>query len=221
MLLDPFEEQFHVPTFAVEFCYGQGFITKMVGQETVDVAGGEVFISDHPQFFGITLGGLVGGELDNLINYDAGVLVDGIGFDDIILHIILGPCNEERSVLMYPVEETEEVNISLIHHINGTHFYTEFIQYPNIVDGSICEIDECGDVAAQIEKRKKKKKAHRHTYVISECAKVINYEKEPDVVESHRGTIVYHIHNLNVYLTAEVVTQLNVNPQKVVNLIQD
>ncbi len=76
MLLDPFEEQFHVPTFAVEFCYGQGFITEMVGQEAVDVAGSEVFVSDHPQFFGITFDGLVGSEFDNLISYDAGVLVD-------------------------------------------------------------------------------------------------------------------------------------------------
>ena len=62
MLLDPFEEQFHVPTFAVEFCYGQGFITEMVGQEAVDVACGEVFVSDHPQFFGITFDGLVDGD---------------------------------------------------------------------------------------------------------------------------------------------------------------
>ena len=153
MLFDPFEEQFHVPTFAVEFCYGQGFITEMVCQETVDVAGGEVFVSDHPQFFGITPGGLVGSELDDLISYDAGVLVNGIGLEDIILHIVLRPGNEERSVLVYPVEETEEVNISLIHHIDGTHFYAELIQHPDIVDGSICEIDECRDVATKVEKR--------------------------------------------------------------------
>lgn len=152
MLLDPFEEQFHVPTFAVEFCYGQGFITEMVCQETVDVASVEVFVSDHPQFLGITLGGLVGGEFDNLISYDAGVLVDRIGLDDFVLHIVLRPGNEERPILVYPVEETEEVNISLIHHIDGTHFYAEFIQHPDIVSGSICEIDECGDVAAQVEK---------------------------------------------------------------------
>ncbi len=158
MLLDPFEEQFHVPTFAVEFCYGQGFIAEMVCQETVDVAGGEVFVSDHPQFLGITLGGLIGGEFDNLISYDAGVLVDRIGLDDFVLHIVLRPSNEECSILVYPVEETEEVKISLIHHIDGTHFYAEFIQHPDIVNGSICEIDECGDVAAQVEKR-----MHLHT----------------------------------------------------------
>ncbi len=158
MLLDPFEEQFHVPTFAVEFCYGQGFITKMVGQETIDVACGEVFVSNHSQFFGITLGGLVCGEFDNLISYDAGVLVDRIGLDDFVLHIILRPSNEERSILVYPVEETEEVNISLIHHIDGAHFYAEFIQHPDIMYGSICEIDECRDITTKIEKR-----MHLHT----------------------------------------------------------
>ena len=85
MLLDPFEEQLRVPTFAVEFCYGQVFKTEMVCQETVDVASGEVFVSDHPQFLGITLSGLVGGEFDNLFRYDAGVLVDRIGLDDFVL----------------------------------------------------------------------------------------------------------------------------------------
>ncbi len=176
MLLDPFEEQFHVPTFAVEFCYGQGFITKMVGQETIDVACGEVFVSNHSQFFGITLGGLVCGEFDNLISYDAGVLVDRIGLDDFVLHIILRPGNEERSILVYPVEETEEVNISLIHHIDGAHFYAEFIQHPSIVNGSICKIDECGDFATQIEKR-----MHLHTsFCLSESGPWTELQAEAD-----------------------------------------
>ena len=42
LLLDPFEEQFHVASFAVAFCQGQGFISKMVGQEAGDGAGGGI-----------------------------------------------------------------------------------------------------------------------------------------------------------------------------------
>ena len=158
MLLDPFEEQFHVPTFAVEFCYGQSFVSEMVGQETVDVTGGEVFIGHHPQVFGITLSGLVCGEFDDLVSHDSGVLVNRIGLDDIVLHIVLCPRNEERSVLVYTVEETEEVDISLVHQIDGSHLNAEFIQHPDIMYGSICEIDKCGDITTKIEKR-----MHLHT----------------------------------------------------------
>ena len=158
MLLNPFEEQFHVPAFAVEFCYGQSIVSEMIGQETIDVAGGEVFIGDHSQVFGIALSGLVGSESDDLISDNTCTFVERIRLDNIVLHIVLCPGNEECSVPVYPVEETEEVNISLIHHIDDTHFYAEFIQHPDIVNGSICEIDECGDVAAQVEKR-----MHLHT----------------------------------------------------------
>ena len=31
--------------------------------------------------------------------------------------------------------------------------------------------------------------------------------------------VIYNIHNLNVYIAAEVVTQLNTNPQQIVNII--
>ena len=42
------------------------------------------------------------------------------------------------------------------------------------------------------------------------------------VVEKKQGTtIIYQIQNLNVYLSAEVVHQLNMNPQQVMNIIQD
>ena len=35
------------------------------------------------------------------------------------------------------------------------------------------------------------------------------------------GNTYYHIQNLNVYLTADVVQQLNINPQQVINMIKD
>ena len=85
------KEQFHVPTFAVELCYGQSFITHMVGQEAVYDTRGEVFVSNHPQFFGVGLGGLIGGEFDDFVSNYAGSLVNGAGLDDFILHIVFCP----------------------------------------------------------------------------------------------------------------------------------
>ena len=44
---------------------------------------------------------------------------------------------------------------------------------------------------------------------------------EPVAVERKEGNTIFHIQNLNVYLSADVVTQLNINPQQVINVIQD
>ena len=41
----------------------------------------------------------------------------------------------------------------------------------------------------------------------------------PIVQETPQGTKVIHIENLNVYLTAELVQQLNINPKEVVNYL--
>ncbi len=35
------------------------------------------------------------------------------------------------------------------------------------------------------------------------------------------NTVIYQIENINIYLTAEVVQQLNVNPKEVINMIQE
>lgn len=71
-------------------------------------------------------------------------------------------------------------------------------------------------------KRKKKvKKVRENEDFIIAYDEDPREPKEPEAVEYKHGNIVYHIQNLNVYINAEVVTQLNVNPQKVMNLIQD
>ena len=41
------------------------------------------------------------------------------------------------------------------------------------------------------------------------------------VIEGKYGTVIYQIQNFNAYFTAEVVQQLNMNPGKVVNIIQN
>lgn len=51
---------------------------------------------------------------------------------------------------------------------------------------------------------------------------ITNEPSQATIVEKKQGTtIIYQIQNLNVYLTAEVVNQLNMNPEKVMNIIHD
>lgn len=44
---------------------------------------------------------------------------------------------------------------------------------------------------------------------------------EPIVIKTQKGTTIYQIQNLNIYLTAEVVHQLNLNPSRVINMVQE
>ena len=46
-------------------------------------------------------------------------------------------------------------------------------------------------------------------------------KKSPFKVEKKKGNTIYHIQNLNVYINADVVQQLNMNPEKVINIIED
>jgi len=53
------------------------------------------------------------------------------------------------------------------------------------------------------------------------CQALPEQEKAPITFEKKEGNIVYQIQNLNVYITADVVQQLNVNPEKVITMIKD
>lgn len=43
----------------------------------------------------------------------------------------------------------------------------------------------------------------------------------PITVENKKGTTIYNIQNLNIYLTADIVQQLNINPQQVINQLHE
>ena len=57
----------------------------------------------------------------------------------------------------------------------------------------------------------------------SRTAKCRDHRKlvSPITVENKEGTTIYNIQNLNIYLTADVVQQLNINPQQVINQLHE
>lgn len=66
-----------------------------------------------------------------------------------------------------------------------------------------------------VKKRKRHKKKENNEAVAESRADM------PIVIEGKHGSVIYQIQNINVYFTADVVQQLNQNPEKVVNIIQD
>ena len=153
MLLYPFEEQFDVPALSVEFCDCQGFVSKMVGEEAVDLAGGEVFICNQSESFGIALGCFDSCKFDDLIADDTSFGITSSGLDNFVRHIVLGPCYEECSVLVHVFEESEEIDISFVQKIDGAHFDTEIVQCLDIVNRSICKVDIDRKITSEVKER--------------------------------------------------------------------
>ena len=75
MLVYPFEDYFDYPVLSVEFCDRQRFVSQMVGKEAGDLTGSEVFICDHSESLGITLGWLDSCKFDDFIDDYIGIEV--------------------------------------------------------------------------------------------------------------------------------------------------
>lgn len=118
-----FEETFHLPTFPIEFCYGQVGVSEVVGQESIDIACGIIIINDHAESVWIPLGGFGAGEPDDRVAYNSGLRINRDLLYGCILHIILGSCYEERLLTMEMIEQLFEVNISLVHKIVNSRLY--------------------------------------------------------------------------------------------------
>ena len=153
MLLYPFVEQFDVPAFSVEFCDCQGFVSPKVCKEAVYLAGSEVFICDHSESLRIAPGRFNSCKLDDLIADYTGFEITSSGLNNLVQHVVLCPCYEERSVLVDVVEESEEIDITLVQKIDGSHLDTEIVQSLDIVHRSICKVDIDRKIPPEVKER--------------------------------------------------------------------
>ena len=89
MLLDPFEEQFYLPAFTVEFRNSQRIVNrKVVGQKSIAFSGHK---SSHTTILNVS-GYLrvLAGKSDNLVRKNARAFVDRSVLNHSIGHIVLG-----------------------------------------------------------------------------------------------------------------------------------
>lgn len=119
MLLDPFEEQFDLPSALVEFGDGRRRKDEIVGQknELFFLFGVEVFYTT--EFFGITCQRLGRDQHDGLIAFQAVGLINRMGVDSSEPLVFLGPCDEKGEELSKDVEPFE-VQVTAIHDVEGT-----------------------------------------------------------------------------------------------------
>jgi hypothetical protein len=150
MLLDPFEEQFHLPSLAVEVCNELGLECHVVGQEA-ESSPFVVFGSDAPDGVGIIFFCNIQRQNSNLIADDIGVLsVHWLRISALKFGIAFGPGHKECLGLMNLVKPCK-IQVPAVHQIKGSSLDDELIQDVDFVGLPVCNVNETGYVSMQIQ----------------------------------------------------------------------
>ena len=152
VLLDPFEEQFDLPSLLVKGCDGQRRQDRIVGQEDQRLASVGVLEANSPQVLRIVLRNIETVHGDRLVAYHAGQAIDCGRVAAPGVHVAFGPGDEERAGLMHFVQPGE-VQITAIHDVEGPRFDWQEVQYIDLVHLAVADMDECRNGTAQIQQR--------------------------------------------------------------------
>ena len=151
MLFDPFEETFHLPTFPVKFSNGQVRMCEVVGQEPIEVCCGIILIHNHAECIGIPLGGFQARQPDSGIANNSGTFINRMLFHHLILHVVLGPGNEEGSLAMKVAEQLPEIHVALIHEVVIARLHGYKTHGFGVMDCGFCQINKCGNSSPHIQ----------------------------------------------------------------------
>src|ERR1019366_1454650 len=152
VLLDPLEEQFHLPSAPVQGANGQRRQRKLVGQEHQVLAGLGIAIADAAQVAGVVLGGIEAVKGDGLVADKPRVAIHRRRVHAPCIEVLLGARDEETSHLIERVEPLE-VQVTSIHDVEGASLDKQQVQHIDVVHLAVGDVDEGGDRSPQIEQR--------------------------------------------------------------------
>ena len=121
MLLDPFEEQFDLPSALIKLCDGQRGQEEVVGQEHERFAGVCVVEFDAAQLLGISEPRVFAIEDDNLVAAQTRGFVHGMGIEPSKQGFGARSDDKEGRALV-SVIEAAKIDVSAVHDIEGSGF---------------------------------------------------------------------------------------------------
>ena len=133
MLLDPFEEQFHLPATAIKFGDGQGRKVEIVGKEDEQLVVFGIVELHAAQLDRVILAGSYPGQHDGLVATQAGRFVDRLRINPPVLKIGFGARNKEGLSQMQGMEPGE-VDIASIHDIEAAGLEGNPVENVHIVE---------------------------------------------------------------------------------------
>ena len=152
MLLDPFEEQFDLPSLLVKCRDHLGLERKVVGQKS-DAFSSLVFDDDTPQCRRIILARIEHRQYARLVADDIACRsIDRMRIAPFELGIAFGSRDKERVHGMQLVK-SGEIQIAAIHQVIRTGFDHQIVEDIDLVGLAVGDVNEAGDRAAQVEQR--------------------------------------------------------------------
>ena len=152
VLLDPFEEDLHLPSFSVKFGNSDGLKVEVVCKETIEGAVSKVFIRNKPHCVRELLGGDVSREFDGLVGYKTCLRINLAALKDLIPHVIFRSGHEPCMFEMKVLEKGIKAYISFIHKIVCICLYRYLTHYFRVMNFAGSKKDECGDRASKVKK---------------------------------------------------------------------
>ena len=176
MLFDPFKEKFHLPSFPVEFLDREGIQHSVIGDKPVDLVSSKVFICHHSEWFRVVHTRFWSCKSDHFIADHSRLYISWLRADYLKLHIILSDSNKESFLPINAIEQTEEVHICFIDHINSSRLYIQLIEDIDIVDRSLGQPHENREISPKIQQG-----MHLDpSFVFSECSPWTQFQAQTD-----------------------------------------
>lgn len=152
VLLDPLKKEFHLPPGTVDVCDRHGRQGEVVGQEDQGLVAVRVAVFDPPH-----LVREIGRAVDavrphDLIANEAGAAVHGPGGEAAKLGVRLRSQDKEAASEMEAMK-TCEVEIGTVHHVERVGFRNQHVQDVDVMQLSVGQVDEGGNVPVQVEER--------------------------------------------------------------------
>jgi len=150
MVLDPCEEQFHLPAASVQLSDGQCWPIEMVGEKPQEfVVRGVVELDAANRRWEIRAR-LHASQHNGLIAAQAARLVDRRRIPPLILKIRLGADDEERLRSMQGMPSSK-VEQATIHHVETSRLKGNLVEEVDLVQFAVGDMDKRRDLPAQVE----------------------------------------------------------------------
>ena len=132
VVLDPFEEQFDLPTVLLKGGYLQRRQYKVVGQKHERLARFGVFEPYAPQVLGVMSCGIKAFEQDGLVANNACRSIGSLGVNASRIHVGLCARHKEATRTMHGVKSSE-IQVTSIHDVESTRLDWHEIQHVDFV----------------------------------------------------------------------------------------
>ena len=148
MLLDPFEEEFDLPTALIEFGDGQRRHGEVVGQEDQPLARFWIAIADAAHRDGIIVLGVKAGEYHGLVETQAGGFVNGAGVTACAAEVLFGAGDKESAALVDAIP-AGEVEVAAIHDVERSGVPDQLVEDVDIMNTACGDNDDRGKVSLE------------------------------------------------------------------------